>query len=234
MSLKFIALSGTTGVNENLYIYEYGGKMIIVDCGIGFPDMDMYGVDLVIPDFTYIKENINKLEGVIVSQGHEDHQGALPFLLKELKTPIYAPKLVSAFIKDKLDDYGVKDYEVKTYDPDKDTLTIGPFTIHPFRVNHSIPDTLGFAIDTPEGRIFHVAEHKFDPTPVDGFVFDEKKAKGLAQKGVLMLASDALGSTRPGTTPTEKDIEANMLKIAQKAQKALLSGLMEERNEIYE
>ncbi len=221
MSLKFIALSGTTGVTENLYIYEYENKMIILDCGIGFPEMEMYGVDLVIPDFTYIKENIHKLEGVVVSQGHEDHQGALPFLLKEVVTPVYAPPLVAAFIKDKLDDYGVKNYDVRTYNPDTDILNIGPFKIHPFRVSHSIPDTLGFAIDTPEGRTFHVAEHKFDPAPVDGHQFDEGKARELAKDGVLLLASDSLGSTKPGTTPGEADIESKMRKIAEGAKKAI-------------
>jgi ribonuclease J len=184
--------------------------------------MDMYGVDLVIPDFEYIKENINKLEGVLVSQGHEDHQGALPYLLKEIATPIYAPKLVAAFIKDKLEDYGVKKHDIRVYDPDKDVLNIGPFTIHPFRVNHSIPDTVGFAIDTPVGRTFHVAEHKFDPNPADGCRFDEQKAKKLAsEKPVLMLASDALGSGKPGTTPSDASIEPNMLKIAKTAKKAI-------------
>ena len=127
--LRFTALSGTTGVTENLYIYEYNNEMIIVDCGVGFPDLDMHGVDLVIPDFSYIRKNKHKLKGIIVSQGHEDHQGALPFLLREVDATIHAPKLVAAIIKDKFDDHKLKNYKINEYDPDKDVLTIGSFNI---------------------------------------------------------------------------------------------------------
>ena len=103
--LKFIALSGTTGVTENLYVYEYGNDMIVVDCGVGFPESEMFGVDLVIPDFSYIKKNASKLRGILISHGHEDHLGGLPFLMKDIKAPIYATKLVAGFIEDKFEDY---------------------------------------------------------------------------------------------------------------------------------
>src|SRR3990172_3070874 len=106
--LKFIALSGTTGVTENLYVYEYGNDMVVVDCGVGFPESDMFGVDLVIPDFSYIKKNASKLKGVLISHGHEDHLGGLPFLFKDVDTTIYTTKLVGGFIKDKFEDYGDK------------------------------------------------------------------------------------------------------------------------------
>lgn len=215
--LKFIALSGTTGVTENLYIYEYKNEMLIVDCGVGFPDLDMHGVDLVIPDFSYIRKNKHKLKGIIVSQGHEDHQGALPFLLKEVDTTVYAPKLVAAYIKDKLDDHKVKNYKVSEYNPDKDVLAIGSFKITPFRVTHSIPDTVGFSIDTPEGQVFHVAEYKFDPEPASGQLFDIEKAKKLASKGVLFLASDCLGSNKPGSVESEKPIEGRLDSVIKKA-----------------
>jgi ribonuclease J len=223
MALKFTALSGTTSVNENLYVYEYKDEMMIVDCGIGFPDMEMHGVDLIIPDFMYVKENQDKLKGIIVSQGHEDHQGALGFLLKEIKpVTVHAPKLTAAFIKDNLEEHGLENStNINVYDPEKDTIQIGPFTIHPFRVSHSVPDTLGFAIDTPEGRIFHVAEHKFDPNPVDGNPTQVQKASQLASEGVLFLASDCLGANKEGSVGPERPIEANMERVMRKAEGAI-------------
>lgn len=223
MSVRFIALSGTTNVTENLYIYEYladdktVSDILVVDCGVGFPELGMHGVDLVIPDFEYLRQNKDKLRGVIVSQGHEDHHGALPFLLQEIKVPVYAPALTAAFIEDKLKDQQVKDYDLKVYDPDKDVLTIGPFKITAFRVPHSIPDTLGFAIDTPEGQLFHVAEHKFDPQPVGGVTFEIKKAKALAAQGALSLASDCLGANRDGFTESENEIQERIGQIVTKA-----------------
>lgn len=216
-SLKFTALSGTTGVTENLYIYEYENDMIVVDCGVGFPESDMYGVDLVIPDFSYIKNNKNRLRGILISHGHEDHMGALPFLLKDLDVPVYSTKLVAGFIEDKLADYKIKGKKVEVFDPEKDVLTIGSFKITPFRVSHSVPDGVGFVIDTPEGRAFHVADYKFDWTPVDGRPFNIEKASILASEGVTMLASDALGSTTPGYTESEKDIEIIVEQISRKA-----------------
>jgi ribonuclease J len=220
--LRFIALSGTTGVTENLYVYEHlpAGRqaatdMMIVDCGVGFPDLEMQGVDLVIPDFSYIVKNKHKLRGILISQGHEDHMGALPFLLDKVRTEIWAPKLVELLLKDKFKDRGVGKVRINTFDPEGSSFNIGPFTINPFKVAHSIPDSMGFAIDTPEGRIFHVPEHKFDPEPVADKPFDIEKAKKLAEKNVLFLASDCLGANKPGFTPGEKDIEKNLLPIVQ-------------------
>ena len=216
-SLKFIALSGTTGVTENLYVYEYGEDMIIVDCGVGFPESDMLGVDLVIPDFSYIKKNVHKLRGVIISHGHEDHMGGLPFLLREIDTPIYSTKLVNGFIADKLADYEIKKTRLNIFDPDRDVLTLGVFKITPFRVSHSVPDGVGFAIDTPEGRMFHIPDYKFEWTPVDGKPFDVGRLSSLASQGALALASDALGSTTPGYTESEKSIEEKIENVVQKA-----------------
>jgi ribonuclease J len=219
--LKFIALSGTTGVTENLYVYEYGNDMIVVDCGVGFPESEMFGVDLVIPDFSYIKQNTGKLRGVLISHGHEDHLGGLPFLLKDLpaqagiKTPIYATRLVGGFIQDKFEDYGAKAPKISIFNPERDVLTLGVFKVTPFRVSHSVPDGVGFCIDTPEGKIFHVPDYKFDWTPVDGRPFDVAKVATLASGGVLALASDALGANTPGYTESEKAIEGRIEAIAQ-------------------
>ena len=206
-NLKFIAISGTTGVTENLYVYEYAQDMIVVDCGVGFPETEMYGVDLVIPDFSYVVQNKSKLRAIIISHGHEDHLGALPFLLKEVNTNVYATKLVAGFIQDKLEDYKMDSTNVKVFDPDRDQLTFGVFKVTPFRVAHSVPDGVGFCIDTPEGKMFHVPDYKFDWTPVDGRPFDAVKVASLAAGGALALASDSLGATSPGYTESERAIE---------------------------
>lgn len=219
--LRFIALSGTVSVTENLYVYETDDKMLIVDCGVGFPDIEMHGVDLVIPDFSYIVKNKHKLTGVVLTQGHEDHIGALPFLLREVKTEIWSAPLVTEFLKDKFEDYGITGVKINTFNPDKDEFEVGPFRVHPFRVTHSVPDSCGFAIDTPEGRIFHVPEHKIDQNPVDGMRFDIARAKELARGDNLFLASDCLGANKPGYTQTERKIENHMLQIAKNAKQAV-------------
>jgi len=222
MSLKFIALSGTVSVTENLYVYEADGQMMVVDCGVGFPDLEMPGVDLVIPDFSYIVKNKDRLAGILISQGHEDHIGALPYLLKEVSTAIWAAPLVTGFIKDKLDEFGIKNSRINTFDFDSESFSIGPFIIHPFSVTHSVPDTCGFAIDTPEGRIFHVPEHKITQDQVVGKSFDTKRAEFLSsEKKVLFLASDCLGSNKPGFTAGEGEIEKNMEGIMKDAKQAI-------------
>ncbi|OGM19480.1 hypothetical protein A2955_01545 [Candidatus Woesebacteria bacterium RIFCSPLOWO2_01_FULL_37_19] len=218
MSLKFIALSGTTEVTENIYIYEYGNDMIVVDCGVGFPEAEMYGVDLVIPDFTYILENKDKLRAILVTHGHEDHIGAIPFLIKDVDVPIYATNLVAGFIEEKLFDYDIKNKRVNVFDPEKDSITLGVFKIIPFRISHSVPDSVGFAIDTPIGRLFHVPDYKFDWTPVDGKPFDIAKAAQLASGGALCVASDCLGATTPGYTESEYTIEARIENLAAKVE----------------
>jgi len=215
--LKFVALSGTTGVTENLYVYEYGDDMIVVDCGVGFPESEMHGVDLVIPDFGYIVRNKKKLRGIVITHGHEDHLGAVPFLLREVKAPVYGTRLTAGFIEDKLRDYDMPVSAVKVFNPDSDKLKLGRFTVQGFRVSHSVPDTIGLAIDTPEGRVFHVADYKFDWAPVDGRPFDVGKAAILAKDGVLALASDSLGSTSVGYTQSESAIEPKIEAIIREA-----------------
>jgi ribonuclease J len=217
--LKFIALSGTTNVTENLYVYEYGNDIIVVDCGVGFPDSDMYGVDLVIPDFSYLEENFHKIRAILISHGHEDHFGALPFLPEKIKAPIYATKLVAGFIEDKFNDYKIRGKKVNIFDPEKDVLSFGPFKVTPFRTSHSVPDGVGFAIDTPEGKVFHVADYKFDWTPVDGRPFDVSKLALLASGKPLALVSDTIGSTNPGYTESEREIEKRIEEIVRGAKK---------------
>lgn len=226
-SLKFIALSGTTDVTENLYVYEYDNQIVILDCGVGFPDLEMPGVELVLPDFSYIVKNKHKLKGVVVSQGHDDHVGALPFLLRDLESdakniPIWCPPIVTEFLKVKFKDYQIVNYKLNTFNPDRDVFEVGPFKFSPFRVAHSVPDTVGYAIDSPAGRTFHVAEHKMDQNSTDGMNFDTEKCKRLAaEKPVLCLMSDCLGSNDPGMAPSGVEIEDNMFTIAKSASQAL-------------
>ena len=162
---------------------------------------------------TSFKIKIN-FRGVIISHGHEDHLGALPFLLKQVDTPVYATKLVAGFIEDKLTDSEMSSQMVRVFDPDKDVLTLGVFKVSAFRVAHSVPDGVGFCIDTPEGKMFHVPDYKFDWTPVDGRPFDAAKIANLASGGALALASDCLGANSPGYTESEKAIEGRIAEIA--------------------
>jgi len=215
--LKFVALSGTTGVTENMYVYEYGNDLIVVDCGVGFPDSDMHGVDLVLPDFSYLKQNKEKIRGLVITHGHEDHIGAISYFLKEINTTIHATRLTGGFIEDKLIDHNIKNYKINIFDSEKDTIHLGAFRISPFRISHSIPDAAGLCIETPVGKVFHVPDYKFDWTPVDGKPFDIARASNLAQGGVLLLASDSLGSNHPGYTKSEKEIESRIEKIVEKS-----------------
>lgn len=225
--LRFIALSGTIGVTENLNVYETDDEMVVLDCGIGFPDLEMPGVDLVIPDFSYIVKNKHKLKGIILSQGHEDHIGSLPFLFRHLDVPIYCAPLVSEFVKLKFDDYGVKNYTINVFNPDNATVKIGNFVFHPFRVAHSVPDTCGFLVEHPEGRIMHVPEHKIDQKSVDGMPFDIKRSKDLSKRGKIdCLISDCLGANSAGFAPDSVAIEDNIFKIAKNAKKAIYMSAM--------
>lgn len=225
--VRFIAISGTTGVTENLYIYEHVrpngslGDILVVDCGVGFPEESVFGVDLVIPDFSYLAKNKKRVRGVLISHAHEDHFGAVPFLLDELgdDIPVYSAKLVAGFITEKLADYGNRNKKINIIDPEHDFLNLGVFRIDPFLVTHSVPDSLGFCITTPIGKFFHVPDYKFDWTPVDQKPFDIGKVARLAKDGVIALASDALGSTSKGYTKSELDLERNIEIIVENAPK---------------
>ncbi len=212
---KFVGLSGTTSVTENLYVYESEDDIVVVDCGSGFPGSDLFGVDLIIPDFSYLLKKRKKVKAVVITHGHEDHIGALPFLLKQLNVPVYATKLAAEFIRDKCREHRVR-VDLREYDSKKDVLNLGSFKITPFSIAHSIPDGVGFCIQTPEGKVFHVADYKFDWTPVTGFPFDVKKAAQLGSGEVLLLVSDSLGSMSPGYTRSESNIESKIESIVRK------------------
>ena len=205
--LKIIPLGGLGEVGKNMMVLEYGRNIIIVDAGIMFPENDMLGVDLVIPDFGYLQDKKDLVRGIIVTHGHEDHTGALPYVLQEIKAPIYATKLTRGLIEVKLKEHKMlEDVELNTIQAG-DSITIGPFRIEFFHVCHSIPDGVGLAIDTPVGLIVHSGDFKFDHTPVDGKPTDIAKLAELGGRGVLALLSDSTNAERPGFTPSERVVE---------------------------
>jgi ribonuclease J len=208
--LKILTLSGTEGVTKNMTVYECRSDIIIVDCGIGFPDPDMHGIDVVIPDFTYLLENRERIRGLIVTHGHEDHLGAIPFLLDELNIPIYANALVQGFIKERLEDKKGKDALKKVsfhmIGPDQPEIQLGSFKISTFNVNHSVPTSLGISINTPQGRVLHMADFKIDWTPVLDDPIDIATISKYGEEGVLCLLSDCLGSTSDGYSKSEKEL----------------------------
>jgi ribonuclease J len=205
-SLKIIPLGGLSEVGRNITLFEKDGSLIIVDCGLMFPNDDMLGIDFVIPDFSYLKKNSEKVKALIVTHGHEDHIGAIPYLIKELNIPIYASKLTMGLIKLKLSDNqiyeGCELNEINT----ETTLNIGPFVIDFFRVNHSIPDCMGLVINTDVGTIVHSGDFKIDQSPIDGEMTQFAKISSFGDKGVLALLCDSTNAEEPGYTLPERDV----------------------------
>ncbi len=217
-SIKIIPLGGLGEIGKNITIYQYGDEMIMVDCGMSFPDEDMPGVDIVIPDFSYVLDNKDKIKGLFVTHGHEDHIGSIPYLLKDFNIPIYATRLTIGIIEGKLKEHkllsGAKLYTVK---PDE-KITLGDFTVDFIHVNHSIPDAVGFAITTPAGTVIHTGDFKIDTTPIDGYVIDLGKFAQYGHKGVLALLADSTNAERPGYTPSEKLVGGSLSNLFSKAE----------------
>jgi len=206
-NLKYIPLGGVTGVTKNMHLYEYEDQVLIIDCGIGFADETMLGVDLMLPDVSYFKNNPQKkIVGIAITHGHEDHLGALPYILPQLpgNFEIFATPLTAAFINEKLKEYGVVKKAISV-NFDKD-IVLGPFMISFIRITHSVPDTSNIFIKTPVGNFYHGSDFKFDFTPYDGKKTDFAKIVRKSDEGVLCLLSDSLGSERPGFTPSEQEI----------------------------
>lgn len=224
-ALKIISLGGTEKVTKNLTVYEYDGDIIIVDCGIGFPDLfDMPGVEVLIPDFTYLIENSHKIRGLFITHGHEDHVGAVPNLLLELPdTPVYASKLVGEFLKVKFEEKGFKgvgnNFHYHLMDPTTGVVDLGKFKVEAFRINHSIPETMAFAIRSPEGLVLHIADFKFDNTPVLDKPADIVAIERFAKEEVLCLLSDCLGITTEGHTKSESSLSGTFFELFGKAGK---------------
>ncbi len=204
-TLSVIALGGLEEIGLNMTVMEYGGDMVIIDAGLMFPTEDMLGVDFVIPDFTYVLENRDKVRGIFLTHGHEDHVGALPFLLKEINVPVYGTPLTIGLVREKLKEHKLDKVELITVNP-RDIIQAGAFTLEPIRVTHSIVDGVAYGIRTPAGLVVHTGDFKLDPTPVDGKLMDFHKFSEYGENGTLLLLSDSTNAERGGFTFSEKEV----------------------------
>ncbi|MHB9131880.1 MAG: ribonuclease J [Armatimonadota bacterium] len=205
-ALRFIPLGGIGEIGKNMYVYEYDGKILVVDCGLMFPDQEMLGIDIVIPDITYLLEHADDVLGIVLTHGHEDHVGALPWVLNELNVPVWGTKLTLGLVRNKLSEHTyLPPVDLHEIDPNL-SLELGPFNISFFRVTHSIPDAVGLIIDSPAGRVVHTGDFKLDQSPLTGQRTEVQKLALAAARGVLALMSDTTNVERPGWVPSEQEV----------------------------
>ena len=205
-SVKIIPLGGLGQIGMNITAFECNNQILIVDCGLAFPDEDMLGIDLVIPDITYLKDNASKIRGLVITHGHEDHIGAIPYFEKELNVPIYATKLTMALIENKLKEHGILNNVERHVVTHGDKVKLGIFNVEFIKTNHSIADAAALAITTPAGVIVHTGDFKIDHTPLFGEAIDLARFAELGSKGVLALMADSTNVERQGYTPSEKNV----------------------------
>ncbi len=204
--LRIIMLGGLNEIGKNITVFEYENDMIVLDCGIAFPDDEMLGIDVVLPDFTYLTKNADKIRGVILTHGHEDHIGALPYLLKSINVPIYATRLTLGLVENKLAEHRLLgSAKLNTVNPGS-VIRLGQFSIEFIHVNHSIPDAVGFAIKSPVGTVVHTGDFKIDYTPIQGGMIDLARFAQLGSEGVLALMADSTNAERPGYTASERNV----------------------------
>ena len=220
--LRFIPLGGNGQVTKNMFVYEYGADIIIIDCGMGFPSEIMYGVDMVIPDISYLNDRRDRIRGIFITHGHEDHIGALPYLIDKLAAPIYATKLTIGFMKGRLKEHNKLNFTKFHQVVPRKQYQVGAFKVEPIQLSHSIPDSVAYAINTPVGTTIHTGDYKFDRTPVDGKTTDEDRLAELGNQGVLALMSDCLRSEKPGRTLSESAIQENFEKVMKNAKGRVL------------
>ena len=206
-NVKIIPLGGLHEIGKNITVFEYEDEMIVVDCGISFPEDDMLGIDLVIPDITYILKNQEKLKGLVITHGHEDHIGGIPYFLKQVNTPIYATRLAAGLISNKLEEHKILRSTEMHIVNQGDTIQLGKnFKIEFIRSSHSIPDSVMLAITTPAGTILHTGDFKVDYTPIDGQLMDFTRIAELGKQGIMALMSDSTNSERKGSTMSESSV----------------------------
>ena len=211
--LKIIPLGGLGEIGKNMTAYEFGGDIIVVDCGMGFPDEDMYGVDIVLPDISYLKANAEKIRGLILTHGHEDHIGAVPYVLKEIDMPIYTTPLTAALVELKLEEHELL-YNTQIFTKKAgSSFRLGCFTVEFIHVNHSIPDAVALAIKTPIGTVIHTGDFKIDLTPIAGGMIDIPRLGQLGNEGVLALLSDSTNVEKPGHSDSERKVGESFDKL---------------------
>lgn len=216
--VMIIPLGGLHEIGKNMTVFECSNDMFILDCGLAFPDADMPGVDIVIPDFTYVERNRDKIRGVVITHGHEDHIGGLAYLLKKINVPVYATKLTIGLIEGKLKEQGLYGkVKLNVVEPKK-TVKMGCMAVEFIKVNHSIPDAVGMAIHTPAGIIVHTGDFKVDYSPIDGKIIDLARFGELGSRGVLALMADSTNAERPGYTHSERTVGESFDKLFQKGE----------------
>jgi ribonuclease J len=218
--LRIIPLGGLGEIGMNLMVYEWGGDAIIVDCGMMFPDAATLGVDVIVPDLSYVFENAAKFRAVFLTHGHEDHIGAIPFLLERVPLPVYGMPLTLGFVGDKLEEFGVEG-DLRTLRP-RQIVEAGVFRVEPLRVTHSIVDAVGFAITTPAGVVIHTGDFKIDHTPIDGLTTDIARFAEYGERGVLALLSDSTNALVPGHCPSEKTVGSALDRVFAAAQRRII------------
>ncbi|MBQ7719453.1 MAG: ribonuclease J [Clostridia bacterium] len=202
--LRVMALGGLNEIGKNMYLLEYGSDIIVIDCGIGFPDEEMLGIDLVIPDVQYLVDNTEKVRGIFLTHGHEDHIGAVPYVLQSLNVPIYGTRLTIGILKNKLEEHHLPHKPILNTVYAGSSVKAGVFSVEFIRVNHSIADSCALAIKTPVGTVIETGDFKLDITPIDGEMMDITRLGQLGKEGVLLLMSDSTNAERPGWTPSER------------------------------
>jgi ribonuclease J len=220
--LHVIPLGGLGEIGKNCMAIQYGNEIVVIDAGLAFPEEEMLGIDIVIPDFTYLLENRDKVKALLLTHGHEDHIGGVSYLLRNLNIPIYATALTLGLVEGKLEEAGVQLHPDSRVVKAGDTVTVGPFAAEFIRVNHSIPDACAIALTTPVGTILHTGDFKFDQTPVDGEPTDYQRLTDIGSKGLLALFADSTNAERPGYTPSERNVGGNIDRIFREAKGRVL------------
>lgn len=216
--VRIIPLGGLNEIGKNLTVIECANDMFLIDCGLAFPDSEMLGVDIVIPDFTYVERNVDKLRGIVLTHGHEDHIGGLAYLLKKINVPVYGTRLTLALVEGKLREHHLLGKVKLNVVTPKQTVKMGCMAVEFIRVNHSIPDAVGMAVHTPAGVLVHTGDFKVDYTPINGDIIDLARFGELGSKGVLALMADSTNAERPGFTPSERTVGESFEKLFAKGE----------------